>query len=80
MGDTIEVCMDVRRVASIWKITVNPNDIDMKDIYNVFFDMVSGVARMRYFNSQTMAHEHEGRKGRLIAHFMRRTTMVVVMV
>ena len=72
--------MDVRRVASVWKIMVKPNDIDMKVIYNVFFDMVSGIARMRYFNSHTMAHEHEGRKCRLIAHFMRITTMVVVMV
>jgi hypothetical protein len=36
MGDTIEVCMDVRRVASIWKIMVNPNDIDMKDISTTF--------------------------------------------
>ena len=52
--------MDVRRAAFIWKVMMNPNDIQMEDIYNVFFDAVMGVSRMRYFNPQSMAHEHEG--------------------
>ena len=45
--------MDVRRAASIWKITMNPHDIS-----NVFFDTMTCVSNMRYFNAQGLAHEH----------------------
>ena len=32
--------MDVRRATSIWTIMMNPRDIEMKDISDVFFDTV----------------------------------------
>ena len=51
--------MDVRCVTSIWKIKIDPNDIDMEDIYNIFFGTMTGVATTRYFDSYMMAHEHE---------------------
>lgn len=44
--------MDVRRVTSIWKIMMNPHDIEMKDNCNVFFDTVLGTSSMRYFKLQ----------------------------
>ena len=43
--------MDVRCVTSIWKIKMDPNDIDMEIIYNIFFGTVMSVATMRYLNS-----------------------------
>ena len=33
--------MDVRRAVSIWKIMMNSHDIEMEDISNVIFDIVS---------------------------------------
>jgi len=53
----------VRMVASIWKIIMNPRDIEMEDISNVIFDTVSGVSNMRYFKSQKIEldlYEEEG--------------------
>ena len=50
--------MDVRRAASIWKIMMNPYDIEMEDISGVFCDTNLGVSNMRYFKSQQIAHEH----------------------
>jgi hypothetical protein len=46
--------MNVKRVASIWKGMMNPTNIDVGDISNVFFDTISGVANMRYFNAQQL--------------------------
>lgn len=34
--------MDVKCVASIWKIIMNPRDIEMENISNVFLDTVTG--------------------------------------
>lgn len=54
---------NVRMVASIWKIIMNPRDIEMEDISNVIFDTVSGVSNMRYFKSQKIEldlYEEEG--------------------
>lgn len=39
--------MDVRRATSIWKIKMNPHDIEMEDISNVYFDTILGVSNMR---------------------------------
>ena len=39
--------MDVRCVISIWKIKMDPYNIDMEDIYNIFFGTMIGVATMR---------------------------------
>jgi hypothetical protein len=36
------VGIDVRRAASTWKIMMNPHDILLEDISNVFFDPVRG--------------------------------------
>ena len=44
--------MDVRRVASTWKIMTSLHDIEMKDNYNVFFDTLLGTSFMRYFKLQ----------------------------
>jgi hypothetical protein len=49
--------MDVRRVALIWKIMMNPHDIKIKNISNVFFDTVLRVSNMRYFKSQELSHD-----------------------
>lgn len=38
---------------------MNPKDIKMKDISNVFYNIVLGVLNMRYFKSQNIAHERE---------------------
>lgn len=35
--------MDVRKAALILKITMNPHDIEMEDISNVFFDVITGA-------------------------------------
>lgn len=50
--------MNVRGAASIWTIMMNPHNIELEDISNVFFDMVLGVSNMRYFKSQEMAHDY----------------------
>jgi hypothetical protein len=49
--------MDIRRVALIWKIMMNPHDIKIKNISNVFFDTVLRVSNMRYFKSQELSHD-----------------------
>lgn len=41
---------------------MNPNDINMKDIYNVFFDTMFGVARMRYLNPKPWHMSMKGGK------------------
>lgn len=47
---------DVKRVASIWKLMMNPTNINMEDISNVFIDTISWYfdANMRYFNAQQL--------------------------
>ena len=45
--------MNVRRVASIWRIMMNLHDIKMKDISNVFFDTISGVSKNAVFQHTT---------------------------
>lgn len=37
---------------------MNPHDIKMEDISNVFFDTITGVSTMRYFNAQQIALDH----------------------
>lgn len=41
---------------------MNPHDIDMEDISNVFFDTMSRVTNMRYLKSQQIAFEHGDEK------------------
>lgn len=53
------VGMDVHRADSMWKIMMNPYDIEMENISKVFFDTMSGASNMRYFNAQGLAHEHQ---------------------
>jgi hypothetical protein len=36
----------------MWKIKMCPHDILMKDISNVFFDMMTGMTNIKYFNVQ----------------------------
>lgn len=62
--------MDVRYVASIWKIMMNPTNIHMEDISNVFFDTIIGVANMRYYNAQQLKGVIERRSKRSIVHHM----------
>lgn len=52
--------MYVRHVAFIWKVIMNPNGIEIKEMYHVFFDTTGNVARSMHFNPQTMADDHEG--------------------
>ena len=47
--------IDVERVASTWKIVMNPHDIQMEDIPDVVFDTITGESNMRYFNAQQIA-------------------------
>jgi hypothetical protein len=62
--------MNVRRVASMWKVMMNPHDIEMEDTYrSVCFDTVSGVTNMRYFKSHQLAfdrHEKEREINRVL--------------
>ena len=51
--------IDVRLVASIWKIMINPHDITMEDISNVFFGNITRVSNMRYFNVQQIVLDHQ---------------------
>ena len=51
--------MDVRQVASIWKTMMNPHDITMEDISNVFFDTITRVSNMRYFNAQQIVLDRQ---------------------
>jgi hypothetical protein len=37
---------------------MNPHNIEMQDIPNVFFNIVSGVSNMRNFKSQKIMHDH----------------------
>ena len=48
----------VRRATSIWKSMMNPHDIDMKDIFNMFLDTILVDTNMKYFKSQQIAMEH----------------------
>ena len=41
VNEVSSMVLGVRHVASILKTLMNPNDIDMDDIYNVFFDIAS---------------------------------------
>lgn len=50
--------MDVMWAASTCKIMMNPHDIEMGDILDVFFDTITGISTMRYFNAQQIALEH----------------------
>jgi hypothetical protein len=43
--------MDVKWVASMWKIMMNPHDIYMEDISDVFFNTITGVSNMIYFEA-----------------------------
>lgn len=45
--------MNVRRVASIWRIMMNTHDIKMKDISNVFFDTIFDVSMNAVFQHTT---------------------------
>ena len=38
------VGMDVKHAASIWRIMMNSNDVDMEDKYVVFFDTITSNA------------------------------------
>ena len=40
------------------KIMMNPHNLAMEDIFNVFFDTILCVTNMRHFNAQNIAHEH----------------------
>jgi hypothetical protein len=46
------VGMDVRRATLIWKIMMNPYDIQMEYTSNHFFNKITGVSNMRYFTTQ----------------------------
>lgn len=59
------VGMNVRRVASIWNIMMNPHDINMEDISNVFSYTVSRVSNVRYFKYQEFAFEHVDEEQRI---------------
>jgi len=50
--------MDISRATSIWKILVNPLDIEMEDISNVLIDTALGVLNMRYIKPQDIALRH----------------------
>lgn len=50
--------MDVKRATSIWKIVMNPMDIDMEDVSNIFFDTIMGVENTSYFNAQHLVVDH----------------------
>ena len=50
--------MDVRRVASTWKVMMNPHDIEMENTYSVCFDTVLEVTNMRYFKTHQRAFDH----------------------
>ena len=39
--------MDVRRAAFVWKVVMNPRDIETEDISNFFLDIVLEVTNMR---------------------------------
>lgn len=43
---------------SMWRIMMNPYNIEIKDISNVFFNTIMGVSNMSFFNAQglTLAH------------------------
>lgn len=51
--------MDVRRAASVWKTMMDPYDIEMEDISNIFVDTISNVTNVRYFKAQEIAHGHQ---------------------
>ena len=53
----------MRRAASIWKFIMNPHNIDMEDISNVFFDSIPRLVNMRYLKSQQITIEHADEKG-----------------
>lgn len=46
--------MDVKRAMSILETMMNPHDIQMEYISNVFYDTIKGVSNMRYFNAQKL--------------------------
>lgn len=37
---------------------MNPYDFEINDIFNVFFNTMSGSSNMKYFNAQGLACEH----------------------
>lgn len=49
--------MDVRRAASMWKVMMNPHDIEIEDIFNIFFDTMLGVTNVCYFKSQQLVFD-----------------------
>ena len=52
--------MNVKRDASIKNRMMNPSNIDMEDVSNVFFNTIWGVANMRYFHAQQLVvHRRE---------------------
>lgn len=61
MGYSIEV--HGHRATSIWKIMMNPHDIEMEDISNVFDETVSWVSNMRHFKSQQITLDHYEEEG-----------------
>lgn len=50
--------MDMKRVASIWKIMMKPRDITTEDISDVFLALVIGVPNIMCFEAQKIAHDH----------------------
>lgn len=48
----------VRRTTSIWKIMMNPYDLTMEDISNVFSNTIIEVSNMRCVNAQQTALHH----------------------
>jgi hypothetical protein len=54
----ISVGMDAKRVVAIWKTMMNPHEITMDNISNVFFATVMGVYNMRYFKAQEIVLDH----------------------
>ena len=66
--------IDVKRVASMWKSIINPRDVVMHVISNVFFDIVMEMSNMKYFKAQELAHTaHDLEKLHVIAMYVAST-------
>lgn len=51
-------------------IMINSHDIEMEDVSNILFDMISGVTNMRYFNALKNAHDHQDKERAIDRVFM----------
>lgn len=63
--------MGVRRATSMWKVMMNPHDIEIEDISNIFFDNVLGVTNMSYFKSQKLVFDRHEKERELIVLFVK---------